>query len=263
MKITFVGVGAATASSNLWQSNMIVESNGKLLLIDAGTDIRHSLAELPYGILNNNIGTKIDSIWLSHLHADHAGGLEHIALCSKYVPPHRKPTLYCIGQLMDDLWENTLKGGLQTIEGKVADLTDFFECKPIEPNGSFIWESVLFQPVQTLHVVSGRKFQNSWGLIVSDISKPHSKIFLTTDTQFCPRQLQHFYDISEVIFHDCETSQFRSNVHAHYDDLKTLDIKFKKKMWLYHYNQDKPNQDCKLDGFAGFVTKGQIFNFDN
>lgn len=256
-QLTFVGVGSAAASRNLYQSNMLIESNGKLLLIDAGTDIRHSLAETPYGIHNGNIGTKIDAIWLSHLHADHAGGLEHIGLCSKFVPPHRRPILFSNNGLMNELWEHTLKGGMQTIEGKVADLTDFFECRPIEANGEFVWEGILFQPVQTLHVVSGRKFQHSWGLMIKYAGKTH---FLTTDTQFCPRQLEKFYSMSDTIFHDCETAPYRSNVHAHYDDLKTLAAEHKAKMWLYHYNQDVPPQDCKADGFAGFVKKGQQFD---
>lgn len=238
---------------------MVVEKNGKLLLIDAGSDIRHSIQELPYGINNGNIGTKIDAIWLSHLHADHVGGLEWIALCSKFVPPHRRPILYANDGLMNEAWEQTLRGGLQTIEGKVADLTDYFECKPIPANGEFLWEGILFQPIQTLHVVSGRKFQHSWGLLIRDGGEEKPTIFLTTDTQFCPRQLEKFYAMSDLIFHDCETAPFRSGVHAHYDDLKTLDKKFKERMWLYHYNQDVPPQDAKADGFAGFVAKGQSF----
>ena len=159
---------------------------------------------------------------------------------------------------MNELWDTSLKGGMQTIEGKVADLTDFFECHPIMDNGEFFWEGIRFLPVQTIHIVSGRKFQNSYGLLM--IENNIRKAFLTTDTQYAPYQLNGFYSGSEFIFHDCETSPFRSNVHAHYDDLKTLPQDTKSRMWLYHYNQDVPPQDAVADGFAGFVKKGQSFD---
>ena len=48
--------------------------------------------------------------------------------------------------------------------------------------------------------------------------------------------------MADIIFHDCETLPFKSGVHAHYEDLKTLDDKTRKKMWLYHY-QDNGNSD--------------------
>jgi ribonuclease BN (tRNA processing enzyme) len=259
MKLTFLGVGAAMAPSSMWQSNMVLEKNGRRLLIDAGGDVRHSLREAFPSIHAGNVGVEIDAIYISHLHADHIGGLEGLALSAHFVPPHRKPLLYCDADLMDELWETSLKGGLETIEGKVADLTDFFDCKPIKANGDFEWEGVKCEPVQTLHVMSGRKFQHSYGLLMSDYNGEGAKTFLTTDTQFCPRQLPEFYAQAELIFHDCETSRFPSNVHAHFDDLKTLDAKYKAKMWLYHYNSPTPEQDAVANGFRGFVVKGQSF----
>lgn len=264
MKLTFVGVGAASSPMTMAHSNMLIEQNGKLLLIDAGSDIRHSLADLPYGINGGNVGTKLDAVYISHLHADHIGGMEWIALCSRFVPPHRRPVLYSNHSVMNEMWDHSLKGGLETIEGKVADLTDYFECKPIADNGEFTWEGMLFQPIQTLHIVSGRKFQHSYGLMIwpdGNSNVMDTPIFITTDTQFCPKQLIKFYGDAKLIFHDCETSPFPSNVHAHYNDLKTLPDWARQKMWLYHYNSLTPTQDAKADGFMGYVVKGQSFEF--
>lgn len=259
MKLTFLGVGAAMAPTSMWQSNMVLEKNGRRLLIDAGGDVRHSLKEQFPGIHPGNISTEIDAIYISHLHADHIGGLEGIALCSYFVPPHRRPLLFCNDRLMDELWETSLKGGLETIEDKVADLTDFFDCKPVKDNASFEWEGVKFEPIQMLHVMSGRKFQHSYGLLFSDYQGDGPTYFLTTDTQFCPRQLPKFYKRAKLIFHDCETTPFKSNVHAHIDDLKTLNAEEKAKMWLYHYNSAEPAVNAETAGFRGFVKKGQSF----
>jgi uncharacterized protein YfaQ (DUF2300 family) len=70
------------------------------------------------------------------------------------------------------------------------------------------------------------------------------------------------YKKADVIFHDCETSpiEFASEVHAHYEDLKTLPDEVRAKMWLCHY-QDGPKPDCVKDGFAGWVEQGQTFDF--
>lgn len=84
---------------------------------------------------------------------------------------------------------------------------------------------------------------------------------MTTDTQFSPEQIKNFYDMADLIFHDCETGEFESGVHAHYNQLKTLPEKFTKKMWLYHY-QDGELPDAKADRFLGFVKIGQVFDYN-
>ena len=70
-----------------------------------------------------------------------------------------------------------------------------------------------------------------------------------------------FYRVADVVYQDCETSPFKSGVHAHYEDLKTLPGDIKSKMHLCHCNPD-PTQDPVADGFAGFIKKGQVFEYD-
>lgn len=263
MKLTFLGVGGAFAPTSIGNSNMFFTADsGKVLMLDFGRtapDIWCGEMGHPYHL--------IDALWISHLHADHIGGLELLALGRYFVPPVSRPKLFMIPSLMRELWEHSLRGGLETLEGKIAALTDYFDCHLVEPNHYFLWEGYRFQPVQMVHVVSGYMFQPSYGLLVgrpapANTLTPYGfsgePTFITTDTQFAPSQLKHFYHASSLIFHDCETSPIRSNVHAHYDDLKTLPPDVKKKMWLYHHG--KLVETVKKDGFAGFVTKGQMFD---
>lgn len=254
MKLTFAGVGSAFTTQKYWQSNMVMTdkmgptSPEQHLLIDAGGDIRFSLAEL--GLYHRDIS----HVYISHLHTDHIGGLEFLGFCTYFDPTCERPRMYIVEELVDDLWR-TLQSGMQSHEGKILNLNSFFDVHPIEINSNFDWCSANFTPVQTVHVMNGYKIAYSYGLIINRAGK---KYFITTDTQFCPRQIEKFYLEADVIFQDCETAPYRSNVHAHYDDLKTLDAKIKKKMWLYHYQPD-PKQDTKKDGFAGFLNKGQVF----
>ena len=248
-QITFAGVGSAFTTQDYWQSNMVITTDDKQMLIDCGSDARFSLGEL--GIQ----AADPDSIYISHLHADHIGGLEWLGFSTYFNPNCNRPTMYIVGDLVDDLWRS-LQSGMQSHEGVVLTLDSFFNVKRIAPNGSFNYGGLAFTPVQTVHVMNGFRIVHSYGLL---IEKNGRKTFLTTDTQFCPRQIEKFYKESDLILQDCETAQYKSGVHAHYSDLVTLDDEIKAKMWLYHY-QPNPHQRPEEDGFAGFIVKGQSFN---
>ncbi|MEK6833193.1 MAG: MBL fold metallo-hydrolase [Nanoarchaeota archaeon] len=253
MKIQFIGCGSAFTTKDYYQSNIIIHSDdNKKLLIDCGSDARFALNELGFSAKD------LDSVFISHLHADHIGGLEWLAFCT-YFAKLPRPKLYCNDKLMHELWDFSLKGGLESIQGKVVTLTEYFDCNPIANNEYFVWEGIKFTPVQTVHVMAGYYIKYSYGLLINKINGTE-KIFITTDTQHCPSSIRDFYHYSKVIFHDCETSPYPSGVHANYDELNTLSVETKNKMWLYHYNP-APKQNPIKDGFLGFVTKGQIFEF--
>lgn len=254
MVMIFIGSGSAfTIGGDNYQSNILIvnKKNNKKLLIDCGSDARQALFDLNYS------HSDITDVYISHLHSDHSGGLEWLALSNKFDPKQSKPNLYANTHIIKDIWQHTLSGGLSTIQGVKAELSTFFSVYPIKDNGSFMWENIEFQTVQTVHVVSGYAFMHSYGLMFSINKK---RIFITTDTQFAPNQLQDFYGMSDIIFHDCETNSSKSGVHAHYTELCTLSAETKKKIWLYHYHPGSlPN--AKADGFCGFVKKGQAFSF--
>ena len=84
MKMTFIGSGAAFTSNN-YHSNILIESNDKKLLIDCGSDARFALRDLGYSYKD------IDSIYISHIHADHSGGLEWLGFSRKFDASCTKP----------------------------------------------------------------------------------------------------------------------------------------------------------------------------
>jgi phosphoribosyl 1,2-cyclic phosphodiesterase len=251
MKITYLGTGSAFCMNN-FQTNALIENNGQKLLIDAGSDIRFSLAE------QKLTANDLDAVYISHQHADHIGGVEYIAFVTYFMPNKEPITLYANQFLVKDMWIETLCGGLKSIQGKCMGLSDYFKVQPVACNQPFWWQNIEFIPVQTVHVMDGYKIVSSFGLMV----RYHGEtIFMTTDTQFAPSQLLDFYKQATLIFHDCETTPFASGVHAHYNQLSTLDEQTKEKMWLTHY-QDGELPDAEADGFKGFVKKGQVFKFE-
>lgn len=250
MKLQFLGSGSAFTLNN-YQSNMLLTNGNDKLLIDCGSDIRFSLREAGYSYKD------ITEVYISHLHADHIGGLEYLGFTRRFDPSCQKPSLYMSRDIAGDLWARSLSGGMRSLQGEVADIDRFFELHRVGKNGTFDWSGTDFRIVQTVHIMDGFAIIPSYGLMfVAD----GLKVFISTDAQFCPAQIKDMYKMSDVIFHDCETSPYASGVHAHYNELKTLCPEIKNKMLLYHY-QDGALPKEEEDGFLGFVRKGAIFDF--
>lgn len=266
-----------------WQSNFLIELpqlDGKILriVIDFGGDVRHAL---------QNIGLTINDIdiwYCSHPHQDHIGGIEGVALSTffnpgfrkeklaflegkpismvvdtKPLPDNCKPVLMAHEDVLKDVWP-AARPGLETLEGiENVSLETYFKVAPLTKDsaiefkdGDRIW---IMKPIRSLHVVNDRDFMNSWGLTFEEKGGTH-RIYFPTDSQFMsPKQIRTTYNKSTVIYQDCETSPFPSDVHAHINDLRTLPADIKKKMLLYHY-QEMPTVGEHIDeGEFGGVLK--------
>lgn len=253
MKLQFLGTGSAFVPlTENFQSNMIIHSDsGKHLLIDCGSDARHALAAL--GLTYRDL----DGVYISHFHADHAGGLEWLAFSTRFNKPPRKPKLYVHPSLLPRLWNNVMSGGLQSLEGdRPANISDYYEVMPIINESCFTWESVDFQLIKTIHAFNGPELLPSYGVY---FTTPKTSVFITTDTQFKPDLFMSYFEKADIIFHDCDTGANKSPVHAHFTELDTLPPAIKAKMWLYHYTSIK-GVDAIAHGFKGFVVKGQEFD---
>lgn len=312
MNLTFLGVGSAF-SKRYYQSNMLLEVNGKRLLIDCGATVHQALKEhgesdskesRMRNLILDRFADRADEVWskeerelileltqdsnrkngrpslsvkdidalyVSHPHADHIGGIEEFALMSFFNPNKKdiwsddpeergRPTLYINETFAAELWDDSLRGGLSTLQDVTASLDVYFNVVKVPGNASqFKFADIEMEMVQVVHVMGGLRLMPSYGLIWR---APNGKrVFLTTDAQHCPTQINTLYNNCDIIFQDCETTPFKSGVHAHYEELKTLPPEVKEKMWLYHY-ADGPLPDAQSDGFAGFVEQGQTFDFN-
>ena len=242
MKITFVGTGSAFAMRN-YQTNTLIERNGKKLLIDVGSDIRYSLRDIGMNYLD------LDAAYVTHLHADHIGGMEYLAFCNYFDPnAEKKIELYSNYSLVRDMWNNTLQGGLASIQAKQMTLEDYFDVHPVFPNNSFEWEGITFEIVQSVHIMNKYAIVPSYGLMMTD-PDTGMKIYYTGDTQFNPNQIMDFYKQADWIIQDCETYPFKSGVHANFMDLITLDESIIKKMCLQHYMDNIMEDVERFDPF--------------
>jgi ribonuclease BN (tRNA processing enzyme) len=251
MQLLFLGSGSAhTLEGDNFQSNMLlVAASGRRLLIDCGSDIRWSLARRGLSYKD------VTDVYVSHLHADHIGGLEHIGFQRKFDSSCKRPLLYLDESLSQPLWDHSLKGGMQLIAEGDATLETYFEVHTLKALATFEWEDMLIKTVPTMHVTSAHRVLLSYGLFIEYRGR---KTFITTDTQFHPAHLQPYYSAADQIFHDCEIGPNRTGVHPHYDDLLSLPAGVKAKTRLYDY-QTYPDFDVAADGFLGLVRAGETF----
>ncbi|MEO8164412.1 MAG: MBL fold metallo-hydrolase [Betaproteobacteria bacterium] len=252
MRLLFLGSGSAhTVEADNFQSNMmLIADNGRRLLIDCGSDVRWSLAKQGLSHVD------VTDIYVSHLHADHIGGLEYVGFQRKFDPRCRRPRLYLETSLVGPLWNHALRGGMGVITGTEATLETFFDLCPVTENQPFEWEGARLEPVSTVHVCGKNATVNSYGLL---IEHDGYHTFLTTDTQFTPGRLAAHYAAADRIFHDCETGHAETGVHAGFDALVHLPEAIRAKTWLYGYPPG-PLPDAVSAGFRGFVRAGQSFN---
>jgi ribonuclease BN (tRNA processing enzyme) len=261
MKVTFLGVGSAFSRKH-GNSNLLVESGHLKLLIDCSRACFPSLDE--YGLSVKDI----THVLITHLHADHIGGLEEIAIMCKFVY-EQKITLSTTDSLLKRLWEKSMSGGLEYIEQIPGDLTprtlgDFFILEPVGvqnwyPIGQHAQLRVRLHP--TNHV----KGMESYGLELEEQPGGRSKrMFFSGDTKFNPQLITHGIHSCAHVFHDCQLfdtgTKNNLGVHTSYSQLLSLPSEIRQHLWLYHYGDTKL-PDAGGDGFAGFVKKLQSFTF--
>ena len=253
MKATlkFLGHGGAFAKLANGNSNAVLTINGKNLMIDFGIASNFIWAD-EWGRSYN----EIDAFYITHLHLDHCC-LESAFFSRYFIPKldkHNnviKPRLYCHPMVLAEIWEH-LKPSMGLYQNQVLHITNFAECVACD---KFEFEGVEFQLIRNQHIESSFGKKDAYGLLFELNGKT---IYWSSDSANINTEM---IEKADIVFHDCETLEgFKSNVHAHWDDLRKLPENQKKKMWLMHYSHKPKNWE--MEGFAGFVQKNDEFSFN-
>lgn len=258
-----IGTGSAFCKKN-FQNNYIIIKGDTHVQIDCGTRTPEAL--FSYGTPITNIRNYV----VTHSHADHIGGLEEVILMGRYVMK-TKPRIIINDEYQKILWEQSLRGGASPNErhqGRHLNFEDFWEIlRPVKVRGAdrdlreIDFEGLKLAFFRTMHYPDS---SNSWKDSAYSIGVvADGRFMFTGDTRWDPDMIKFVLDRYpiEVIFHDV---QFHGeDVHAWFENLKTLEPEIKAKTFLMHYPDNyKQHLQPILDaGFAGFVEPGQYYDF--
>lgn len=246
MKITSLGHGGAFAGFDkgntafLFESGADVSGGARKFLFDCG-------GLTPY-ILRDEMKIdlhSIDGVYISHAHGDHFAGLLMFLQSRYWVPnpntPGRKvaPRMYA----HDNVWweiRSTLDTEVRHFkDGKYYGLKDFIWSGLDRPDESgFNFGPWIFNYKKQSHIAySSNTEKPVYGL---ELFYGGKKILFTSDTGSVADLGAY-----DIVFHDCEISDFKSGVHAHWTDIlaawEKLDIDKRPKMYLTHYTNARPN----------------------
>jgi L-ascorbate metabolism protein UlaG (beta-lactamase superfamily) len=233
IQATFIGTGAAF-SRRFGHTNALVEHGDLRLMIDFGFMAPIRLEEM---------GRRLDEIThvaVSHIHADHVGGLEELAFVSRFTFEQR-PTLLLPDGVADELWPKSLSGGLEWTadeQGKAefCTLESYFDVARLGEG----WTDIGGLEVKAFgndHVPG----KATYGLIVRETGTSNQMIFscdvrnrvAELESEPLPEDFRH-----GPIFHDVQLFDTgQAGVHIHFEQLLAYPQSVRERIILVHYNE--------------------------
>jgi ribonuclease BN (tRNA processing enzyme) len=227
--LRLVCLGCGDAFSARWYSTCFaLESEETWLLVDCPHPIRKILHEAasPLGL-----ALDVDSfsaVLLTHLHADHASGIEGWSYYSKFVL-NRRPVLLAHPEVTGAMWEHSLSGSMAPAypdsnePQSAATLDDFFDVRALSEESTVTHGPFQIECRRTCHPIP------TFALRIKAGGK---MLGYSCDTSFDPGLIE-WLSHADVMIH--ETNR---GIHTPYEALVGLPVSLRERMRLVHYPDD-------------------------
>lgn len=228
MGMSFVPLGVGDAFSARWYSTCLaVEAEGRWLLIDCPHPIRKILRESGDAAGTTLDVGSFDAVVLTHLHADHASGLEGFGYFGWFVLGN-KPVLLAHPAVAERLWAGSLAAGMERLLDASGDFHDmaldsYFEHRPLSETEAVEVGPFRIECRRTIHHIPTTAVRISAGGRV---------LAYSADTAFDPSLIDWLADADRIVH---ETNY---GVHTPYASLAALPAGLRSRMGLVHYPDD-------------------------
>ncbi len=242
LTIQMLGTGSAFAK-HYYNNNALLDSGEGKLLIDCGTTASLALHQMGVPLPH------IDAILVTHIHADHVGGLEEFGF-QMNILHRRKPRLFIAEPLIHPLWEHTLKGGMSQ-QGMIDKLEDVFEVNVITPGvPTTLVPGIQVELIPTRHIPG----KPSYSLFINE------RLFYSADMVFDPDLLHHLVHERgcRSILHEVQLLG-AGEVHTTLDELLSLPKSLQEQVHLMHYSDDMEQFRDKA-GMMSFLEQQRVYS---
>lgn len=219
MRVVPLGVGDAF-SALFYSSCLAIEHADRWILVDCPHPIRKMLRESSAQVDLD----RVEAVALTHLHADHASGLEGYGYFSHFALS-RRALIAAHPPVVERLWAGHLAAGMERLVTGVGParrtLADYFALLPLH-----VGEAVEVGPFEiecrpTRHHIATTAFR---------IHAGGKTLGYSADTAFDPDLIEWLADADLVIHETNHGSQ-----HTAYAELAKLPEALRSKMRLIHY----------------------------
>lgn len=224
-------LGCGDAFSARWYSSCLaLEGEDRWLLIDCPHPIRKILREASAAAgMQLDLG-RFDGVVLTHLHADHASGVEGLAFYSAYIE-HRRATLLAHPAVLGRLWDDHLRANLHALGGRYpgdpdaepVGLDHYLNLIPLSDESVTQFGPFQIECRQTIHPIP------TFALRIQVAGR---RLGYSADTSFDP-ELIAWLEPADLVIH--ETNH---GVHTPYEALAGLPAALRRRMRLIHYPDD-------------------------
>lgn len=272
-KLRFLGTGGSFSrfEVNYHNNALLTTTDGKNILIDCGMTAPQALHEM--GIKP----WEIDEVAITHLHSDHAGGLEQLAWERYYTGPNgpgfRQTPVICGPGLRVPL-TTYLEQSLNPFTNRYGNISDNWDPEVVNVIGKSNHCFISKQGDTTISFeecnhVTGRSLARwydkpAYGISITErvaVGK-HIDCYYSGDTTFDPVNLERKVEMfnTEMIFHECMFfPKYPGTVHTHYEELLTLPPDVRSRIVLMHYNEVPAGVDVIKDGFRAAAKRFEEF----